>query len=769
MKMIYKIAKTELKNLFYSPIAWFLIIAFMITCAKVYLTILDNCVISQEMGGIPRKMLSDLTSKIFSGQGGLFSTVMSNLYLFMPLLTMGLISREINSGTIKLLYSSPVKIRDIVFGKYLAMMIFSLVLVAIVAIFMVSGFFHIVALDYGMLISAALGLYLLLCAYGAIGLFMSSLSTYQVVAAISSFLMIGLLSYIGGWWQDIDFVRDLTYFLSLYGRTEKMLNGLITTKDLVYFIIIVYMFLAFTIFKLKSGRESKSAWIHASRYFAVVCSALAFGYFSSRPAITGYLDTTRDQKMTLSVNAQKIVNDLGKDELEVTLYTNLLDVLGFIGQPALRNRYLGVWESYTRFKPNISFKYVDYYDEPTNNRILESQYPGKSLDQKANLYAKNSRLDLNRYLRPAEIHKVMDLAPEYNRIVMHMKYKDKTTFLRFYNDELMYPDEPEISAAFKRLLSAKFPKISFVNGNLERDINRSGDRDYQYLTNTKNYRNSLVNQGFDTDTLSLETQDIDPSVSAVVISDPKRTLTALTTSKIQEYIANGGNMLIAGEPGKQDNLNPLLKQLGVQLMPGSIVSPDRNLSQDLSRNTVTAFAATFSKILAIRRADGLIVSMPGATAVAYDSNGAFKVRPLLFTDGNKSWLRKNKYVVDSANVAFSAAGGDIRNSFPTVVALTRTINGREQRIIVSGDADFMSNTELRQDMIPNCNFEFSTALFSWLSYGEFPIDTFRPESKDKSVKLSTSQMKFTRIIYLWILPGLVLAFAFVLLIRRKRK
>src|SRR5690606_28313783 len=117
---------------------------------------------------------------------------MQKLYLYIPLLTMGLISRETSSGTIKLLYSSPIKVREIVFGKYLAMIVYSLVLVTIVTIFVISGIAQIESPDTGMLMTALLGFFLLLCAYAAIGLFMSSLTTYQVVAAICTFVMIGI-------------------------------------------------------------------------------------------------------------------------------------------------------------------------------------------------------------------------------------------------------------------------------------------------------------------------------------------------------------------------------------------------------------------------------------------------------------------------------------------------------------------------------------------------------------------------------------------------
>jgi len=103
------------------------------------------------------------------------------------------------------------------------------------------------------------------------------------------------------------------------------------------------------------------------------------------------------------------------------------------------------------------------------------------------------------------------------------------------------------------------------------------------------------------------------------------------------------------------------------------------------------------------------------------------------------------------------------------VSLSRKINGKEQRIVVTGDADFMSNVELSRANMNTANFVFNTALFSWLNYGDFPIDTSRPDAKDKRVTVSTDGVDGLKILYIWILPGLLTAFGAILLIRRKRK
>lgn len=940
MKTIFRVAKTELRTLFYSPIAWFLLVVFMVQCGVVYTGILEGIAKVQELSGTRSRFLTAVTAKVFLNNGGMFGTVMQNLYLYIPLLTMGLISRETGSGTIKLLYSSPVKIREIVFGKFLAMVIYSLLLVAIVGIFVVSGLLQIESPDVGMLMSALLGFFLLLCTYASIGLFMSSLTTYQVVAAVCTFVMIGVLSYIGSLWQDIEFVRGLTYFLSINGRTYKMLGGLITTKDLLYFILIVYIFLGLTIYKLKAGMESKPFAVKMSRYAAVVASALLIGYVSSIPRFVGYYDATANKSRTLTPQVQKIIAELGGAPLEITAYNNLLGRYWNLGSPKSYNENLARWEPYMRFKDDIELKTVLYYDSALDNSLRMLSSKGKTLQEDAVNYAKTMDVDLSKIKTPEEIRKIIDLRPELNRYVMQLKWKDRTTFLRVFNDQQMWPGETEVAAALKRLLQAKLPKIAFLTGDLERDVHKKGDKDYQTLTNLSTFRAALINQGFDVDTLSLETQDIPADVATLVLADPKIELTPVTMEKLQQYIARGGNMLITTEPNRQSIINPLLKQLGVQLMDGMIVQASKDYSPDLVAPVLTKAAGSFSKTLSRNAADSMKVSMPGVAAFSFLPDNPFQVQPLLLTDSVATWNKMKKLdlsVVTSASagkpmpvtddqadsnvgkpvmvtdnkattgkpmrvtttnvskpvqvaddqvtadkpvttskpglirmetvqmsparsddkpvaagdsvprvatvsgerkmlmrrdtvpgqrstgamkitrmeikpregaaprkkmpvkagqssdvdvasaasttsgvsarsraaalgtVTYAPGEGDTKAAFPTAVSLTRQIGGKEQRIVVTGDADFMSNSELQRGNMRTANFAFNTGIFSWLSYGEFPIDTSRPPGKDNSLKLTMGQVDFLKIIYNWVMPGVLLLFGAVLLIRRKRK
>ena len=778
--MVFKIAKAELRTLFYSPVAWFLTIAFLVQCAYFYTTnmymlartqdaAIENMPTFKDWGSFP------LTALFFSANGDIFSNVLYNLYLFVPLLTMGLIGREISNGTIKLLFSSPIQLRKIVLGKYLAVMIYNLLLVLIVGIFLVTGAFNIRSVDYGLLLSAALGFYLLTCAYTAIGLFMSSLTTYQIVSAIGTFLIIFILSRIGGLWQQYDFIRDLTYFLFLSGRTEKMLKGLITSKDVIYFAVVVYMFVSFTLIKLRSGRESKPWYIALSRYMVVIVSALLVGYISSRPRLTGYWDTTANQLNTIHKRTQQLIKELDKEPLEVTLYTNLLCDKATYGLPAGRNDYLtGLWEQYQRFKPDIDFKYVYYYNyvPGMDGGNLLGVFPGKTVPQMAKEMAKGYKVKLSKFMPPDVISKLIDLEPENYRLVMQLKYKGRTEMLRTFSAPNIWPGEQNVAAALKRL-THPVPKIAFITGHYERSMLKKGEREYMYHTGLKEKPDALINLGFDLDTLSLDSQDIPAGITALVLADPKTSLSATCQAKISQYLSKGGNMFILGEPGKQDILNPVLRQLGVELMNGTLVEPTSDEMAHMVKPYVTEAAVDLAEepiLLKLKEAyqqkntsDSFKVIMPGVAAMAYTDSNEYVKKPIALTVGARTWIRQGALVTDSADIVYNPQAGDLKGSFPTILQLTRQANNKQQRIIICSDADYISNLRVLTGE------PLARAFYSWFDEGAFPIYTPRPNPRDNLFTITGKGAYAQMIIYLWVLPGLVLLTGALLLIRRKRK
>ena len=146
-------------------------------------------------------------------------------------------------------------------------MTYALVMIGVLALFVIYGVCFVHKFDLPAVLIGLLGLYLLIGAYGAIGLFMSSLTSYQVVAAMGTFAIFAVLNYIGGMWQDIALVRDITYWLSIRGRSGEFINGLLCSEEVIYFLVVIVLFLTFTIIRLTVIREKRKLLVSASWYF----------------------------------------------------------------------------------------------------------------------------------------------------------------------------------------------------------------------------------------------------------------------------------------------------------------------------------------------------------------------------------------------------------------------------------------------------------------------------------------------------------------------
>lgn len=758
MKVILKIARQELETLFFSPIAWLILIIFTVQCG---ISFTDKLAIfeASQYSGSP---LQNLTIYLFSSGSGFFAELQKYLYLYIPLLTMGLMSRETSSGTIKLLFSSPVKLTSIIFGKYLSTMAYGMLLTVIMVLICIGGIYSVEHIDLGMLFSGLLGLFLLICAYAAIGLYMSCITSYQMIAALSTLVVLGALTYIGGVWQNIAFVRDITYFLSINGRASHFFFGLISSKDIFYFILVISLFLFLAIMKLQDDRRARSFFQAAIRYTSFLAIILLTGYVSSLPSFTFYLDLNAEKSNTLTKNSQDLVRQLDKP-LKITCYVNILDGGSYLGLPSNQLNDMQQFEKFIRFKPDIQIDYVYYYDQP-----LEDPRPFKNqqeLIDKAKRKAEAERLDFDKILSPAAIRKIIDLRPEKNRFVRQLTYEGKKTFLRMFNDPEEYPSEQEISVSLKRLL-VKPPKIGFISGHDEPNIESQGDQHYNMLVNYLGSRSSLINLGYDVCDLSLQ-EDIPADVDVLVLADPRQAIQPAELLRVQQFIEKGGSMLIAGEPGRQAYLNPVISPLGLQLKAGVVIQNTKDID-------VTYTLSQFSNEMATMPPFGQLVSyhmpvtLPGAATLAYQANGQFKAVPVLVTDPVINWNRTAPLTGDSIRLTYRPAAGDQKGVMPLAYALSREKEGKHQHIMVIGDATFFSNGELNRQSVGKVNYVFAQSIFSWLTGGSFPVNVDRPQSQDNVLRITRHDVSVMKIIYLGVIPVLIGLAGAILLIRRKR-
>jgi ABC-2 type transport system permease protein len=763
MKTIFRIARLELSVLFFSPIAWVVLVIFIIQSGLTFVELLENFERFQRLGN----QLYALTERIFAADfRGFFKSVQSNLYLYLPLLTMGLMSRELSSGSIKLLFSSPITVTEIVAGKFLAIISYGFMLVVILLLFAGVGYFAIENMDVKLVLTGIFGLYLLICAYSAIGLFMSCLTSYQVVAAIATLVVFAALNYVGGLGQHIDIVRDITYFLSIAGRTDEFIGGLISSKDVIYFVIVILLFLAFSILRLQSGRESKPVLVTVARYSSIVTVALVIGYVSSRPHFVGYYDATETKTQSLAVSSQQVVSKI-QAPLKLTAYVNLVDQNATSVLPFNRISDIRHFEKYIRFLPDLEMSYVYYYDS-LQGGVVYGDNPGLTNKALAEKVATVFKLNPALILPPEEVKKHIDLSPEGHRVVRQFEYDGKKAFLRFYNDVVKQPSEKEITAAIKTLVDGP-AKVAFLAGKAERSIQRSGDREYKVVTTEQTFRSSLINQGFEVDTVSLQGQALPTDIAVLIIADPRTPFTETELSGIKAYVEQGGNLFILGEPGRQSLLNPLTTMFGVRLMNGMIVQQSQDFEPSFVMGEVPKPAAGYPQALNALHEKGSRVSMQGVASLHYVDSGMFKVTPLLLSHGTDTWNTSTIPDPEMSKVTYEPSKGDEKRALPLVLGLTRQHRGKEQRIVITGDADFVNNAEIFRRNPPVYNFVFAMELFRWFTYGEYPIDTNRPETADNKLLLQDGGTTWLKVLFIAILPGILIGTGSTLLIVRRKR
>lgn len=775
MKIIIKIAKAELRTLFFSPIAWLVVCLFYFSLAMAFgKSMIGYSTIQEAMLELESNWLGFSQGLSVETASNIAFFVEKYIFLFIPLLTMGIVSREMSNGTIKLLHSSPVTTREIITGKYLGIMLFNILLILIVAIFLFASCLAIEQPEYSwLLISVLLGYFLLINTYAAIGLFISCLTSYQIVAAVITFAVFYLLSVISGFWQQYDLIRDITYYLALPQKTANLMRGLITSKDVIYFILVIVLFLGYTMIRLRNTQQPRSRMVNVLHYATLTVIIITMGYFSSRPGYIAYLDVTNRQTNTLHPAVLETVREMDGSPLTVTLYSNLLGGKNITihGMPRLRNQYVwNVWEPFVRFYPNIKLRYEYYYDLREGDSGYYKKYPGKTLEEIVAIEAEMLDVSPSMFKTPTEIRKMIDLEPESKRLVMQLEYKGKKEFLRTYeNPRNPWPFPNHFAAAFKRLTRKEDVRLAFVTGHYERNPLIPANREYNWHTGQKLNTRALINEGVDCDTISLEHRDIPSNLNLLVVADPKTAYLPEEQNKIIRYLKNGGNAIFHTDTKKQQMLAPILQTIGVYPDEGMIVRPDKHESPHLFETMLNKAGNYLAKEEAMEKFQryGVAtakVKTEGAVNLSYKEIDGFTIEPIIAQpDNDNIWIEKGSMVMDSATPVYSAAEGDLKKSEYVIgLKLSRKIGNKEQRIIVAGDADFMSAYRRREPGI-------GVGAYSWALYNQYPIYDNFPLAEDRHLTITHKEAKLLNISLTYIGSGILLSLAIILLVRRNRK
>lgn len=247
--MILTIAARELRSLFLSPLAWAIlavtqcILAFQfLSHIQYYMDLQPQLAALEAAPGIADMIVAPL-----------FADAATVLLLITPLITMRVLSEERRSRTLSLLFTAPVSMTEIVLGKYLGTLGFFVVLslmLALMPLSLLAGG----TLDLGKLAACLLGLLLVMSAFSAMGVYLSSLTQQPTVAAVTTYGMVLMLLILRRGSTLSGSEDSVLGYLSILEHYEPMLKGLINTTDVIYYLLIAILFLVFTVRQLDRMR-----------------------------------------------------------------------------------------------------------------------------------------------------------------------------------------------------------------------------------------------------------------------------------------------------------------------------------------------------------------------------------------------------------------------------------------------------------------------------------------------------------------------------------
>lgn len=255
MRNVYYIAARELRSYFTSSIGYVVITLFLLLNGWIFFGMLNRfnfmSFVYMQMQNSQMLMQMNLNMQVIAP---ILQNMTIILVLTVPLITMRLFAEERKMRTDELLFTSPVSISSIVLGKFAAGFIFILIMIGATTLYP-AILFKWGNPEFGPVVTGYLGLVLLATCFLAVGLFTSSLTENQIVAAVSCFVVllmfylinINSLSMSGSSKEVLD-------YLSLIGHFEDFVKGVIDTKSVIYYLSFIAAGLTLTGVSLESRK-----------------------------------------------------------------------------------------------------------------------------------------------------------------------------------------------------------------------------------------------------------------------------------------------------------------------------------------------------------------------------------------------------------------------------------------------------------------------------------------------------------------------------------
>ncbi|MBD8899557.1 GldG family protein [Rhodanobacter sp. DHG33] len=433
----------------------------------------------------------------------------------------------------------------------------------------------------------------------------------------------------------------------------------------------------------------------------LLAGAGALGFFSARYAHVS--DWTANGRLSLSPQSRAVLAKLD-GPVEIVSYAS--------PQGDLRAQVAGFLQRYQQAKPDIALRFVDPQQDPARMRELGIAVDGE--------------------------------------LILHY---------RGHEQRLTELSESDVTNALQRLIRGNDRIVAFVTGDGERLPSGEGGADMTALMD------QLAQSGLRAVPLSFaQAAAVPQGTDLVVLASPTSDLPAGATQALVNYLQDGGNLLWLRDPANDDlGLKPLAAALGVQVLPGVLVDGG-GAALGLADPRVLAVAqyppnpVTLGLQLATR--------FPQVAALARTGADGWTATPLLRSSA-QSWTEFHP--IDNAHpsaIHYDTAAGEFKGPLDfgfTLARLSPSPDKREQRAVVVGDGDFLSNAYLGQ----GGNRALGERIFNWLLGDDALVDLPREGVPDRLLRISQNELDAASVGFMVLLPLLLLAIGGLIAWRRR--
>lgn len=322
--------------------------------------------------------------------------------------------------------------------------------------------------------------------------------------------------------------------------------------------------------------------------------------------------------------------------------------------------------------------------------------------------------------------------------------------------------EQSLTNTLQRLVRSGDRWLVFIEGHGERAAQGAANHDLS------GWVRQLTGKGMKVQSVNLaSTPQIPKNTSVLVIAGPQVDYLPGEVKILRDYLEHGGDLLWLADPGSLHGLQPLAEQLGIEFYPGVIVDPTTQLFGINDPRFAIVAEYPFHPIT---RGFNRMTLFPQAAGIDFKKPEGWQGEAILQTVA-RTWSETGKL---SGDIAYDK-GKDVPGPLTVGIAMNREIknadaasgtdNKREQRVVVVGDGDFISNSFLGN----GGNLDLGMNMVNWLSHDDTLISVPAKTALDRNLELSKPMQILIGFGFLLLLPALLVSSGVVIWMKRRKR